>query len=140
MKDLDIELKNFRYVARSPAIPILVKGWAHLIESNWCSIHAVLLESEHSVIVAYDQDQMVGALTYSLHPAEDCACIHLLMVEEQHRRRGIGTALQSRLMEIAQAQDIGSVQGTVTANNKVSAASAQSTGRVPRYVTYELEF
>jgi GNAT superfamily N-acetyltransferase len=136
----DIEIVHYKKTNGSPAIPILVKAWAELLEKGFIS-SSVPVGAEHEVFAAKADGTIVGVITFYKAEWHNCMWLQLGYVLPEYRNRGIYRKLWNHLVEHSKTQGVATIDGGVDINNTEMLKVAERLGRkaVSITVSYPLE-
>lgn len=104
------------------------QGWRPEVDRDrWDRIIAELLNSERWLfLIAYDDDEPVGmavvSFRLSLYGSREEARLVALVVEEDNRRRGIGTELMDSVVSAARRRDCRELEARVAPEEKSAIA------------------
>ncbi len=108
------------------------------------SVNEVLLREDIYLLIAGTHEEPIGFLLAYRVPRidRDCKmiCLYELEVHEEHRRKGVGTALVRKMMTICRENDIMKMWASTEASNSAAAALYTSTGFNPNGGAASLEF
>lgn len=135
-----MQITRYTGLNNTPALPLLVRGWAELIESRLV-LNQIMVNWEHDALVAWREGPdpiPVGVMSY--HYADWTKEVHIPLgyVVPQFRRQGVYRALWDTL--VVRAHELGAVlitSSTAAGNHAMRDCAAQlgreDVGRVLRY-------
>jgi GNAT superfamily N-acetyltransferase len=119
-------------LAMSPVASFYMRHMAKLIDDG----HAQQIftgGNNSSAVYATLDGKVVGAIVYEIHSNQRMAYILLSCVDEEHRGKGIYTALHPYFEEVAVAQGCNRIGSIVHVDNAVRLASCAKVGMVPEF-------
>jgi GNAT superfamily N-acetyltransferase len=131
---MDFEIRHYQVVANTPALPLLVKGWAELLAVGHAG-DGVLVCWDHKAIVAFSADLPVGVMSWSDVEWQNQLYVHLAYVEPGFRRRGVHRLMFRALVEKARELKRPVIGGGYVIGNSGSSAVMEAEDRRRHGVT-----
>ncbi len=128
-------------LASSPALPLIVQGWAQMLEKGMADPHSPnVVSSDHHVLWVEDTqeaNQVVAAMSYMNYQSSNTFWICVSYVRPEYRRLGLYKTMYSRLKQLARKGSYSSICSGVVESNTVMQETAQSTGRKKFYSVWK---
>jgi RimJ/RimL family protein N-acetyltransferase len=131
-------VERFKYLARTPALPLVVEGWNELIKGGRI-LNVVLVFWDDRALVAFRGNKPVGVLTFAHIEHLKSFDIRIGYVLPQFRRHGVYMELWNALVALAQEEKIEAIESSTAMENKAMRAAAAKMGRRERGVLLTFE-
>lgn len=128
------EFKEYDGVNRTPAIPLIARGWNELLENGLAPMETIS-SWDHLAIVAFAGDVPVGVMTYTHEKWRRLLWVHLGYVAPEVRRHGLYRLMWQRVVAAAQKLGAAEIHGGTHVDNKAMLKCAEALGRVPLFIT-----
>lgn len=130
-----MRIQNYSGICRTPAMPLLVKGWLELLKRDHCQT-VMMMDAAHDALVAFDDaGKAVGVFSYGLSKETKEVEIHLVWIKPEARGAGLYDALWDAM--VAKARELGAVH--ISTSTRLTNASmrraAKRTGLHERSVS-----
>jgi GNAT superfamily N-acetyltransferase len=130
-----VTIRHYPGILNSPGLDMAVFGWHELMLKGYTDPGAVVIAFDHKAIVAFEDGEPVGLLTYVDQEWAQQLWICLAYVTPARRRRGIHSKhLWPALIGTARELKRGVIASGAHVNNVISRAMMISQGRVETMV------
>lgn len=132
-----IKLTHFKGIVGTPALPILVRGWADILEAGHVSVHTWPLNHTGECFLAVDSVAgPVGVIGFEHTEWAKEICVTLGYVLHAHRHSGIYNQLWAALVKHAHKAGALRITGGANTRNLPMLATAKQQGRVTEGVVF----
>lgn len=128
------EFKEFDGINQTPAIPLIARGWAELLDRGLAPMEAVG-NWDQQAVVAFAGGVPVGVITWEHQKWRKVVWVHMGFVAPEVRRQGLYGQLFQRVVKAAQKIGAAEIQGGTHVDNRAMLECAESLGRTQLFIT-----
>jgi GNAT superfamily N-acetyltransferase len=130
-----ITLEYFEVCNRTPAMPLMARGWSELIRGDLADPVQVINWDDEAILALVNGDP-AGVMSFSHIKWERVIWVKLGYVLPEFRRQGVYRAMWNRLVEIAQQRKVPEILGATSVRNAAMQKTMHRLGRTAFALQY----